>query len=84
MQEASAVYNVMSIIENMIEVKPEVAELVLDKTKVGSSACPGHPDSVLSAAFLAVAVCCLHRALLLLACCCQGFIPAYLVTVGGP
>ena len=32
-EEASAVYNVLSIIENIIEVKPEVAELVLEKTK---------------------------------------------------
>lgn len=34
-EEASAVYNVLSIIENMVEVRPAVAEQVLAKTKVG-------------------------------------------------
>lgn len=33
-EEAAAVYNVLTIFENIIEVKPDVAELVLEKTKV--------------------------------------------------
>lgn len=33
-EEAAAVYNVLTIFENIIEVKPEVAELVLEKTKL--------------------------------------------------
>lgn len=33
-EEASAVYNVLAIIENMIEVKPAIAEQVVEKTKV--------------------------------------------------
>ncbi len=33
--EAAAVYNILAILENMAEVKPEVAELALEKTKVG-------------------------------------------------
>ncbi len=33
-EEASAVYNVLAIIENMIEVKPAVAEQAVEKTKV--------------------------------------------------
>ena len=34
-EEASAVFAGLGILENMVEVKPEVAELVTDKTKVG-------------------------------------------------
>lgn len=33
-EEASAVYNVLAIIENLIEVKPAIAEQVVEKTKV--------------------------------------------------
>ena len=36
-EEATAVFNVLSTFENMIEVKPEVAELAVEKTKVGRS-----------------------------------------------
>lgn len=32
--EASAVFNIFNIFENMIEVKPEVAEMLVQKTKV--------------------------------------------------
>ncbi|KAL4421715.1 hypothetical protein ABPG77_002331 [Micractinium sp. CCAP 211/92] len=32
--EAAAVYNILAILENMAEVKPEVAELALEKTKL--------------------------------------------------
>ena len=35
-QEATAVYNTLSIIENLVEVRQEVAEQVVEKTKVGS------------------------------------------------
>jgi beta-catenin-like protein 1 len=34
-EEASAVYNILAIIENVVEVKPELAETVFEKTKVG-------------------------------------------------
>lgn len=37
--EAAAVHHVLSIFENMVEVKPEVAELAVEKTKVMSSSC---------------------------------------------
>jgi len=33
-EEAAAVHHVLSIFENMVEVKPEVAELAVEKTKV--------------------------------------------------
>lgn len=33
-EEASAVYNVLAIIENLIEVKPAIAEQVVEKTKL--------------------------------------------------
>lgn len=33
-EEAAAVYNVLAIFENCVEVKPEVAELLFEKTKV--------------------------------------------------
>lgn len=36
-EEASAVYNVLAIIENLIEVKPAIAEQVVEKTKVRGS-----------------------------------------------
>ena len=34
--EAAAVHHVLSIFENMIEVKPEVAEMVVENTKVAA------------------------------------------------
>lgn len=39
-EEAAAVYAALSILENMIELKPEVSELVVEKTKVK---CRPHP-----------------------------------------
>lgn len=39
--EAAAVYNILAILENMTEVKPEVAEQALEKTKVGGGAGAG-------------------------------------------
>lgn len=33
-EEATAIFNAMGIIDHMVEVKPAVAELVLDKTKL--------------------------------------------------
>lgn len=36
-EEASAVYNILAIIENMIDLKPSVAEDVVEQTKVGPS-----------------------------------------------
>lgn len=39
-EEAAAVYNVLAIFENCVEVKPEVAELLFEKTKVREARAP--------------------------------------------
>lgn len=45
-EEASAVYNVLSIIENVIDVNPGIAETVVQKTKVGGEGWEGGKEVV--------------------------------------
>lgn len=39
-EEAAAVFNALSIVENLVEVRPPVAEAVMEKTKVGGGRQP--------------------------------------------
>ncbi len=43
-EEAAAVYAALSILENMVELKPEVSEQVVEKTKVGARPPPPPPS----------------------------------------
>lgn len=66
-EEASAVYNVLSIIENMIEVTPAIADTVVEKTKVGAGQQEAGPSVGLLPAWLAALHCRVLNAACLLA-----------------